>query len=359
MPKSLKDQVIVITGASSGIGLATAIDAARAGARVVLAARNHRDLETAVAEIEREGGDALAVPVDVADFAQVQALANRTIEQYGRIDTWINNAAVSSFGLFKDQEVEEYRRIMEVNFLGQVHGAKAALPHLEQTAGALICVGSTLSDRGVPYQGAYCASKHALKGWLDALRVELLHERSRVRVTLVKPSSINTPLFNKARTHLGVMPQPIMPVYDVSLAVEGILRAATGNERDVFVGGGGKALSTAERISPKLVDMHQLKTGFTAQKSKWAKSAAAPNNLYEPVAYDGGISGDFLDDLKRRSPYQRVDAHVVASSLTAAVVLGLAAAGLRHKRTRTGSLLLGGLALAFAGKAVLAATWEH
>ncbi|MGQ0814998.1 MAG: SDR family oxidoreductase [Gemmatimonadota bacterium] len=358
MPKPLREQVIVITGASSGIGLATANAAARAGAKVVLAARNARDLESAAAEIEREGGEAIAVATDVADFAQVQALAARSIEQYGRIDSWVNNAAVSSYASFTEQSIDDFRRIIEVNFLGQVYGAKAALPHLEKTEGALICVGSALSDRGVPLQGAYCASKHALKGWIDSLRVELLHEGSKVRVTLIKPSSINTPLFNKAKTQLGVAPQPIPPVYDPRLAAEAILRAAISNERDVFVGGAGKALSLAERISPKLVDMHQLKTGFDAQRTDWPKPASAANNLYAALEYDGGVSGDFLEDLNRRSAYQRVDAHVVAAALLSAVALGIGARALGRRHPAT-AVVLAVCAVGFAGKAAIAAVFER
>jgi NAD(P)-dependent dehydrogenase (short-subunit alcohol dehydrogenase family) len=358
MPKPLQQQVVVITGASSGIGLATAQQAARAGAKVVLAARNARSLENAVEEIEREGGAALAVPTDVSDVAQVDELVTQTIDTYGRIDTWVNNAAVSHYATFTQQSLDDFRRILEVNFLGQVYCAKAALPHLEKTEGALICVGSTLSDRGVPLQGAYCASKHALKGWLDSLRIELKHAGSKVRVTLIKPSSINTPLFNKAKTQLGVMPRPIPPVYDPELAVEAILRAAGSNERDVFVGGAGKFLSVAERVSPKLVDIQQLRQGFAAQQTTWPKAADAPNNLYAPVTDDGGVSGDFLDDVKRRSPYQRMDAHVVRSSLAAAALLGVGAA-VKKRRGQAGGALLVAAALALGGKALLAATFQR
>src|SRR5690606_29130495 len=166
-----------------------------------------------------------------------------------------------------DQPLNDFRRVLEVNFMGQVHCAKVALPYLEETGGALLCVGSTLSDRGVPLQGAYCASKHALKGWLDSLRVELKREGSKVRITLIKPSSIDTPLFNKARTQLGVMPQPIPPVYPPELAAEAILWAAERRPRDLFVGGAGKLLSVAERIRPGLVDLQQLYQGFESQKS--------------------------------------------------------------------------------------------
>lgn len=359
MATPIREQVIVITGASSGIGLATAHAAARRGAKVVLGARNEHDLTRAVEEIRRDGGEASALRTDVTVAAEVEALAQHAIDRYGRIDTWVNNAAVSAYAPFREQSLDDIRRIIDVNFLGQIHGAKAALPHLERTHGALICVGSTLSDRGVPLQGIYCASKHAIKGWIDSLRVELQHEGSPVRVTLVKPSSINTPLFNKAKTQLGVMPQPIPPVYDPELAADAILRAAEGNERDVFVGGAGKFLSVAERISPKLVDIQQRMKGFDDQKTDWPVAADAPNNLYAPVEYDGGVRGDFLRDSHQRSPYQSVAARVVASSMIGAGALAIGArAAKRSSGDSALAVILGACAAALVGKAVIAALYE-
>jgi NAD(P)-dependent dehydrogenase (short-subunit alcohol dehydrogenase family) len=360
MPKRISDQVVVITGASSGIGLATAISVAARGAKVVLAARNTRDLDAAVEVIERDGGVALAVPTDVTQYDQVQALAQRAIDAFGRIDAWVNNAGISTYAYFRDLSVDDAHQIINVNFLGQVHGAKAALPYLEATAGVLVCVGSTLSDRGVPLQSMYCASKHAIKGWIDALRVELREEGSSVRVTLVKPSSINTPLFNKAKTQMGVMPQPIPPIYDPQLAADAILHALESDERDIFVGGAGKFLSTAERISPKLVDVHQRYKGFAAQKTSWPKSADAANNLYAPVPYDGGVRGDFVHGAKKSSVYQAMAAHVVAASLCGAAVLALAAAAADDTRRgrRCADLLAAG-ALGLAGKALVAFTVQR
>jgi NAD(P)-dependent dehydrogenase (short-subunit alcohol dehydrogenase family) len=320
----------VITGASSGIGLLCAQEFARRGAKVALAARNHRDLARAVEEIRREGGDAIAVETDVSDYAQVEYLAQRTIEQYGRIDTWVNNAAVSLYATFKETALEDFRRVLDVNFMGQVYGTRASLPHLERTAGALICVGSALSDRGVPLQGAYCAAKHALKGWLDSLRVELWREGSKVRVTLVKPSSINTPLFSKAKTQMGVQPHPIPPIYHPALAADAILRAAEGNLRDVFVGGSGKLLSVAERISSRMIDLQQRWQGFRAQKSNWPKPVDAPHNLYGPVEDDGGVRGDFIAKEKRRSWYQSAASRPLATAAVVMSVLLLTAAGRRY-----------------------------
>jgi short-subunit dehydrogenase len=360
MPKPISEQVIVLVGASSGIGLVTAREAARRGARVVLAARNAGDLERAAEEIRREGGEAIAVPTDVTDYAQVENLARRAVEQYGHIDSWVTLPGTSVYGMFEEIPMDDVRQTMEVIFFGQLNAAKVAVPLLEQTGGALICVGSALSKRGIPLQTAYCAAKHALKGWLDGYRVELMKRGSRVRVTFVMPSSINTPLFNKAKTYLGVMPMPIKPIYEPELAAEGILRAAEGNERDVFIGGAGKMIEVVERISPKLLDLQQFKRGFSGQKTSWPKAADAPNNLYGPVADDGGVRGDFTSGAKKRSYYQEMAAHPAASPLAAAAVLGLGALVAGKSRDRgvlAGLLALGALGL--SGKGTLAAGYRE
>jgi NAD(P)-dependent dehydrogenase (short-subunit alcohol dehydrogenase family) len=272
---------------------------------VVLAARNGTDLERAAEEIRRAGGEAIAVPGDVTVYEDMERVAARAVSEFGRIDTWIHGAAVSLYGTFQQTAIDDFRRVLEVNFLGQVHGAKAALPHLEKSSGALICVGSALSDRGVPLQGAYCASKHALKGWLDSLRVELRQAGSPVRITLVKPSSMDTPLFKKAKTLLGVEPRPIPPVYHVKVAVDAIRSAAEGDMRDVYAGGAGKLLSTMERLTPAGLDVYQRFRDGESQKSGWPKSADAESNLHAPVAWDGGAHGDFGAEAKRASPYQK------------------------------------------------------
>jgi hypothetical protein len=239
------------------------------------------------------------------------------------------------YGLFDEVSLEDFRRVIDVNFMGQVHGAKAALPLLEETGGSLVCVGSALSDRGVPLQGAYSASKHALKGWLDSLRIELKRRGSSVRVSLIKPSSMNTPLFNKAKTHMGVMPKPIDPVYEPEIAADVILRAAEGRVRDAYVGGFGKLFSVAEHVSPKAMDVHQLRTAFDSQRTDWPKLASGPNNLWEPVEHDGGVHGDFTRQARPRSAYTVFDAHskVVWLTLAGAVASGIAL----HRLGRNGN----------------------
>lgn len=335
--RQIEQQVIVITGASSGIGLVTAQQAARRGAKVVLAARNGRDLEHAVDEIRREGGDAIAVPTDVSDFGEVQRLAERALEHYGRIDSWVNNAGVALYGEFTQLDLDDFRRVLEINFFGQVHGAKAALPHLENSSGALICIGSALSDRGAPLQSAYSAAKHAVKGWLDALRVELEHAGSSVRVTLIKPASINTPLFSKAKTLLGVEPQPIPPVYPPEIVADAILQAAAGDYRELYTGTAGRMLALGETLSPRMVDHRLARGGYKKQKSSWSRPAEAPANLYAPVRSDGGVRGDFSGIEKNWSAYDvtvRKRGRRVAGALLALAALTAAAAAVRAGRRK-------------------------
>lgn len=339
--RPINEQVIVITGASSGIGRATAREAARRGARVVLAARNASDLEEAAEECRRAGGEAIAVPTDVTDLRQVEALARRAVETFGRIDTWVNNAAVTLYGTFVDTPAEDFRRIMDVNFMGQIHGAKAALPHLEASGGALICVGSVLSDRGAPLQSGYSATKHAIKGCIDGLRVELAKDGSPVRLTLIKPASINTPFFEKARTHMSVQPRPIAPVYSPEAVANAILHAAVSNEQELYVGGAGKLLSIANRISPRLVDLQLRMSGYESQLTDRPRSVDSPDNFYAPLEDDGGVHGEFTGEERRGSAYTRLERNSRGASIAVATLLGASALalGLSAQNARRGGPL--------------------
>ena len=287
--KPISEQVMVITGASSGIGLVTARQAAAHGARVVLAARNGAALDQAVSEIRAAGGRAVACPADVADPLQVENIAATAVAEFGGIDTWVNNAAVSMYGRIVDLTIDDMRRQMDVNYWGQVYGSRTAVHEMRQGGGALINVGSALSDRAIPLQGGYCAAKHALKGFTDALRMELEEAGIPIAVTLVKPASIDTPFFDKARTYLGVEPQPVPPVYAPEVVAEVILHAAQQPTREIIAGGAGAKLSAA-RFLPRLADLYMERWTFDSQRTD-EPTGGRPDNLYEPVAHDGGERG--------------------------------------------------------------------
>jgi NAD(P)-dependent dehydrogenase (short-subunit alcohol dehydrogenase family) len=320
--KRLSDQTIVITGASSGIGLVTAKEAARRGARVVLSSRNGGDLARAVDEIRQEGGRAVHVVADVADPAQVDRLAAAAVSEFGRIDTWVNNAAVSMYGRTMDLALEDMRRQMDVNYWGQVHGSRAAVTHMRQDGGALVNVGSALCDRAIPLQGNYCAAKHALKAFTEALRMELEEEGTPISVTLVKPASIDTPFFEKARTTFDVEPQPVPPVYAPEVVADVILHAAAHPLRELIAGGSGAKLSAA-RFLPRLADLYMERWTFDSQQTDIPVNGRA-DNLYAPVADDGGARGrNWHGHTRESSLYTRAFLQPRATALAAGVALGL------------------------------------
>ena len=320
--KPINEQVIVITGASSGIGLVTAKIAAHRGARVVLAARNERDLARAVDDIRSHGGRAVHRVADVADFAQVQAIADTAVREFGRIDTWVNNAAVALYGRLAEVSLDDMRRQFDVNYWGQVHGSRVAVPFLERDGGALINVASALADRAIPLQGNYCAAKHALKAFTDALRMELEEGGARISVTLVKPGSIDTPLFDKSKSYLGVEPQPVPPVYAPEVVAEAILHCAQHPTRDIITGGMGKVLSVANDF-PRMADRYMEKTTFDSQVTD-KPVGDRPNNLYEPVADDGGERGkNWRGRTKSTSLYTKGVLHPRITAAVAALGVGL------------------------------------
>ena len=322
----LNEQVIVITGASSGIGLVTAKQAAQRGAAVVLASRNGNELAQAVAEIRHDGGRAVHIAADVADPQQVETIAEAALRAFGHIDTWVNNAAVSMYGRITELAVEDMWRQMDVNFWGQVYGARTAVKHLRQRGGAIVNVGSALSDRAIPLQGIYCAAKHALKAFTDALRMELEDEGAPISVTLVKPASIDTPFFEKARTYLGVEPQPVPPVYAPDVVAGVILHAAQHPLRELIAGGAGAKLSAA-RFAPRLADKYTERWTFDSQKTDTTASPGRPDNLYSPLATDGGERGHtWLGHTRGSSVYTKAMMHPAAAAGIAAATVALAGA---------------------------------
>jgi len=330
--KPLDEQVLVITGASSGIGLVTAKTAAERGARVVLAARNERALRRAVEEIEADGGDAVYVVADVAEADDVEKIAKVAVREYGRVDTWVNNASTSIYGRVWEVPLEDKRRLFDVNFWGVVHGCRAALPLLRERGGAIINVGSVLSDQAIPMQGTYAAAKHAVKGYTDALRMELEEQELPVSVTLVKPASIDTPFFDHARNYMERDPKPAPPVYAPEVVAEAILRAAERPTRDVFAGGGAKAMSAMGYHAPRLTDRMMERTQVKGQQKDVA--TGRPDNLWKPLDEDGGERGSYDGPVLERSAYTTAALRPVATTL-AALGVGLAvAAGVRALRGR-------------------------
>src|SRR5688572_30337420 len=312
--RPLSEQVIVITGASSGIGLVTARQAAERGARVVLVARNGNDLQRAVERIRRHGGRAIDVVADVADPEQVERVAAAAVAEFGRIDTWVNNAAVSMYGRIMDLSIEDMRRQMDVNYWGQVYGSRVAVRHMRHHGGALVNVASALADRAIPLQGNYCAAKHALKAFTDALRMELEEEGVPISVTLVKPASIDTPFFEKAKTYLGVEPQPVPPVYAPEVVSEVILEAAQRPIREIIAGGAGAMLSAA-RFAPRTADLYMERYTFDGQQTDRPASPQRPHNLFTPVPSDGGERGSNWEGHTRESSlYTKAMLHPLAAA---------------------------------------------
>lgn len=253
--KPLAQQVMVITGASSGIGLATALDAARAGARVVLAARSGDVLEAIVATLASQGHEAICVQADVAERAQVERVAAAAIERFGRIDTWANVAGITIYGRVDEVSEADARRLFDVNFWGMVNGSLAALPHLRRHGGALVNVGSEGSELAIPLQGIYSASKHAVKGFTDALRIEIEHaDGAPVSITLIEPTAVNTPLPEHARNYLERQPKLPTPQLDPHRVAAAILQAAVRPTRDMKVGVMASLDVAVEKLAPSLAD---------------------------------------------------------------------------------------------------------
>jgi short-subunit dehydrogenase len=266
------------------------------------------------------------VTADVADDRQVQSIAAAAERAYGRLDTWAHIAAVGLYATFQQTTPDEFKRVVDVNLLGEVYGARAALPLLARQGGALICVSSVEARRALPFHSAYSAAKHGVDGFLEALRVELRHDRIPVSVTEIMPASINTPFFDKSRTKIGVKPMGFPPLYDPRTVAEAILYAAEHPTREIIVGGAGKALLGMQRLSPRLLDGLLLLAGFRGQKTNEPRSADAPNNLFGPAGRYNRVEGDFGTMTEPVSIATWLDLHpTVKAAVTVGAALGLGA----------------------------------
>lgn len=328
--KPLKDQVIVITGASSGIGLATALAAADEGAKVVLAARNEEALQEIEQRINLSGGSTTYVVADVGNKKDVENIAEVAINEFGRIDTWVNDAGVSIYGKLEEVKDEDNRRLFDTNFWGVVYGSLTALDYLKESGGALINIGSVVSDVAVPIQGMYSASKHAVKGFTDALRIELEMEKAPVSVTLIKPSGINTPYTQHAKNYTEKEIKLPPPVYDPKEVAYAILHAAQNSVRDIYVGGGGKMMSSTNKYAPKLMD--KLSENFIAGEEVTDQPAKHHKGTLYKHGEGGKVDGNYPGMIRTTSYYTRAAlSPVLTGSVLAAA--GLAALALIGKKS--------------------------
>jgi short-subunit dehydrogenase len=321
--KPLSNQVIVITGASSGIGLATAKAAAERGAKVVLAARNAAALAEVAGAIRASGGEAVDVAADVGDRGSVQRIADTAIQRFGGFDSWVNNAGVGIFGRMSEVSDEDHHRLFQTNFWGLVYGSFIAAEHLRDRGGALINMGSVAADIGLPLQGMYAASKHAIKGFTDAFRMELEAEGAPISVTLIKPTSINTPFSRNAKNYTDRAQQLPPPTYAPEEVARAILHAAENGGRDYYVGGAGKILSSVNKHAPRVMDV--LGERMMSQQFRDEPPRSPEGTLYQPGT-DGEVWGDQPGYTRRRSFYARASMHPVLSGALLAAA-GLAAAG--------------------------------
>jgi short-subunit dehydrogenase len=317
--KTLSEQVVVITGASSGIGLTTARMAASRGARVVLTARDADALRSAVSDIESQGGRASFVAADVTDPDAMHRVAEHAISTYGTIDTWVNNAGISVYGRVEEVALADMRQLFDVTFWGVVHGCLAALPRLKPNGGALINIGSVESDVAIPLTAAYAAAKHAVKGFTDALRMELEHEGAPIAVSLVKPGSIDTPFFEHAKNYLEGSPKPPPPVYAPETVGRAVLECAVRPIREVYVGGAGRMQVGMARHLPRTTDRLFANTMFRAQQTRRPTRRDREGALYAPDG-NGRQRGEYRGRVMEHSAYTYLSLHPVKSALVAATV---------------------------------------
>ena len=298
----MKNEVVVVTGASAGLGRAIARHFGSKGARVGLIARGVDGLEGAKREIEAAGSAALVLPTDVADADAVEAAAAKVEQEFGPIDIWVNNAMASVFSPVKEMQADEYKRVTEVTYLGVVYGTLSALKRmLPRDRGTIVQVGSALAYRSIPLQSAYCAAKHAIAGFTDSLRCELIHDHSNVRVTMVQMPALNTPQFGWVKSRLKHKAQPVPPIFQPEVGARAVYWAAHHNRRELYVGMPTVEAIEGNKVAPGLLDRYLGRTGYDSQQTSQPEDPNRPNNLWEPVPGDHGAHGTFGDRAHPRS----------------------------------------------------------
>ncbi len=290
----MEGQVVVVTGASAGVGRATARRFARAGASLAILAREEEALLETKRELEFYGGRVVALPLDVADAEAVFAATDDIERTLGPIEVWVNNAMATMFSPLSEMSPEEFRRVTETTYLGFVHGTMAALRHMRvRDRGVIVQVGSALAYRGIPLQSAYCGAKHAIRGFTDSLRSELLHEKSRIRLTMVQLPAINTPQFDWARTRMRHEPRPVAPVFQPEAAANAIFDAARNPRREIWLGSSTVKVILGEMVAPGFLDHYLARTAYDGQQAARTAPAGRADNLFRPVHEHHRTRGSF------------------------------------------------------------------
>ena len=332
MHKQNSGRVVVVTGASAGVGRATVRAFAREGAHIGLIARDSEGLHVAAREVDQLGGKGLAVPADVADANQVEAAAARIEHELGPIEVWVNNAMTTIFGRLTDVTPEEFKRATEVTYLGTVYGTMAALKRmLPRDRGSIIQVGSALAYRSIPLQAAYCGAKHAIAGFTDSLRSELIHDKKSLHLTMVQLPAMNTPQFTWCRSKMPHHPQPVPPIFQPEVAAERIVWASHHNRREVFVGAPTVIAIEANKVVPALADYYLGRTGFDSQQTQELVAKDRPDNLFEPVPGDFGVHGVFGQQAREMAATTWLAEHKGTTVLAGVAVFGALAVALKRR----------------------------
>jgi len=335
--KPLSEQVILVTGASSGLGRAVARAAGGRGAKVVVTARTTEALENCVREIEAMGSEAFAVPADCTVQDEVAQVVEQAIDRFGRIDSYVANAIVTVYAETYRYEPDELRRIMDVNFFGQVYGYWAVLPHLRESRGTFVSIQSALAYRGIPLQGGYCASKAALRNFFESARVELEKAGWGVDISMVHPAAINTPQFDRDRQKIGKQPMPVPPIYQPEPFAEAVLHCCERPVRELPVGWGAQKLMWGQKLSPRAGDLMLLRMGWKSQHTDEPKPVDSPDNLFSPLPNDPGAHGRFDSQSRGTTLWTslRLRRKLVGAAAAAAVVAGsVEAMSGRHRRPK-------------------------